>query len=323
VTSLSTYFNFFIALVFILAIASNILSVVYELFAYYVKQRADFLKKAIQDILNDPLIKDVNLTERFYNHPQIDITKKTYRHLPQYISSKNFAQTLVDVICRRYEIQHTKIIRKPNSEGEIIKPELPTDQLLKFKRAISDLPYSDLQILLNGFVSNSQEKLDNLFNVMETWFTEYMNRVTGWYKVMVQKQMFILAIGLTVIFNFDLFHIVSTLLSDKALTAQIASAANNAQPVKIDSIKNDAEWKRAVQKKDSLISELYKLNAPVGWQNIRYELKQTSAKHFWFWVTKILGWLTCAAALSFGAPFWFDLLSNLVNLRKSGVKPLN
>lgn len=35
----------------------------------------------------------------------------------------------------------------------------------------------------------------------------------------------------------------------------------------------------------------------------------------------ILGWLLTAIALSFGAPFWFDLLNKLVNIRAAGKKP--
>ncbi len=34
-----------------------------------------------------------------------------------------------------------------------------------------------------------------------------------------------------------------------------------------------------------------------------------------------LGWLITAAAVSLGAPFWFDLLNKLVNLRAAGKKP--
>ena len=34
-----------------------------------------------------------------------------------------------------------------------------------------------------------------------------------------------------------------------------------------------------------------------------------------------LGWLLTAAALSLGAPFWFDLLNKFINLRGAGQKP--
>jgi hypothetical protein len=35
----------------------------------------------------------------------------------------------------------------------------------------------------------------------------------------------------------------------------------------------------------------------------------------------LLGWLITAGCLSMGAPFWFNLLVQLVNVRRSGVKP--
>lgn len=38
-------------------------------------------------------------------------------------------------------------------------------------------------------------------------------------------------------------------------------------------------------------------------------------------ILKILGWLMTALAISLGAPFWFDLLNKLMNIRSSGRKP--
>jgi hypothetical protein len=40
-----------------------------------------------------------------------------------------------------------------------------------------------------------------------------------------------------------------------------------------------------------------------------------------FWGRRLVGWLLTAIALSLGAPFWFDLLKRLVNVRASGVDP--
>ena len=84
--------------------------------------------------------------------------------MPAYISSKNFAQTLVDVICRKYEIKNSKIIHTEVGEGLLVKPDLPEDQLEKFKIALEDLPYSDLKILLTGFIKNSEQKTREYFN---------------------------------------------------------------------------------------------------------------------------------------------------------------
>lgn len=40
-------------------------------------------------------------------------------------------------------------------------------------------------------------------------------------------------------------------------------------------------------------------------------------------VISILGWFLTAIALSFGAPFWFDLLNKLINIRAAGKKPVD
>jgi hypothetical protein len=55
---------------------------------------------------------------------------------------------------------------------------------------------------------------------------------------------------------------------------------------------------------------------------------QEAAKQYWqcahkqkIKVLQILGWLLTAAALSLGAPFWFDLLNQIINLRGAGAKP--
>jgi hypothetical protein len=44
-------------------------------------------------------------------------------------------------------------------------------------------------------------------------------------------------------------------------------------------------------------------------------------KGFLDWLYKILGLLLTAAAISLGAPFWFDLLGKVVSLRSTGKKP--
>lgn len=35
----------------------------------------------------------------------------------------------------------------------------------------------------------------------------------------------------------------------------------------------------------------------------------------------LLGWLVTGVAIAMGAPFWFDLMSKLMNVRNTGTKP--
>lgn len=85
------------------------------------------------------------------------------------------------------------------------------------------------------------------------------------------------------------------------------------------------------------ITQVQNLNLPIGWVEKSYlepkdgkpiesceyipmdwNLTPLEPHSWWF---KILGWIFTALAISLGAPFWFDLLNKLVNLRGAGKTP--
>lgn len=318
----STYLNILISLVFILALCSILLSIFYELIAYYFKYRAKFLKTVIADVLTKTLPNGkMNLTELLYNHPQIDLTKKTYRHLPSYISSKNFAQTLTETINNKYIRDHTVITNNPLEKASILGvDELSRlDKITLFSRAVESLGYSDLQLFLKGFINNSNGQIDKLHQDIAEWYDEYMNRATGWYKVQVQKRLVFIGFIICICFNMDFFAISKSLIQDKGLAESIAKVAEEYPIVeKIDSIKTDEEYWKYIQKKDSIIQTLYTIKAPIFWYSL-------STKEITEAITlkKILGWAIMTCLMSLGGPFWFDALNKLVNLRKTGIKPSN
>ena len=341
-TNLSFYLDFIIALVFILAICSNIMSVCFEAYAYIFKLRGKFLKNIIEDVLNEPIIKEqVNLAELFYNNPLIDLTKKNYRQVPSYISSSNFAQTLIDILIRRTENKATSVITNiSQGTSTVNKAEPEGDRISQFASGLQNLPHSDLKILLEGFLKNSGNDIVKMSSAIETWYNEYMNRASGWYKMIVQKKMFLFSVVIAIVFNMDFFRVSTSLLSDRELTKEIVKAAEKYKPdskdknllppdtgkvtgnnaLNMDSVM--AKIQQDLAKEKELLNQLYEINAPIGWE-------KENPKHllFWDWVlninwlVKILGFLITALALSFGAPFWFDLLSKLINIRKAGLKP--
>ncbi len=66
---------------------------------------------------------------------------------------------------------------------------------------------------------------------------------------------------------------------------------------------------------------------PVGWNTFlddfdRYwHQKDRLAQVSWFLLTTLIGWILTVGAVSFGAPFWFDLLLKVVNVRSVGKNP--
>lgn len=358
-TELSRYLDFLIALVYTIAIGSVCLSLIYEMLVYYYKYRAKYLKKLIDDVLDDKTL-NLNFSELFYAHPQIDLTKKTYRHLPSYISSRNFSETLISMMIRTYESMDEKFV--PDSKGGqvFIKPEVTTDCVSRFKSAVSKMHYSDLKILLTNFIDSSDGNRDKLVNNISNWFDEYMNRSSGWYKMKSQKRMFVLALVLCISMNIDFFKVSGTLFHDKELSKHIADYAAIhykqqedsmmaiLKPVKTvptdtssanedaQQVNNDIDTINAQYRNDSvraaiqldllrdnfhLIDSLYKGNAPIGWPADGIHKWQDVLRVNIDWLSKLFGFFISAALLAIGAPFWFDLLGKLVNLRKSGQKP--
>jgi len=145
----------------------------------------------------------------------------------------------------------------------------------------------------------------------------------------------------TVVVNADTIVISDSLSQDVAMrNALVAAAGEYAKPTpsapaspqpgvnptplapaslqpgaKIDACKQDQNSPEC--KVERNLAQIKKLGLPVGWNREDPRLMPDTPGG---WVTKIFGWLVTAAALSLGAPFWFDLLNKIMIIR-STVKP--
>jgi hypothetical protein len=75
---------------------------------------------------------------------------------------------------------------------------------------------------------------------------------------------------------------------------------------------------------DSLTRQLSSAHLPLGWKNSFWKDDiegGTTGKTIINIFFVVAGWLIAAGCLSMGAPFWFNLLMKLVNVRRAGVKP--
>jgi len=80
---------------------------------------------------------------------------------------------------------------------------------------------------------------------------------------------------------------------------------------------------------ESIKSFLASNNLPFGWKT-RSELGMDKDASFceliqMYWKEfnkfQLLGWIITTLALTFGAPFWFEIMGKIVNVRNSGLKP--
>ena len=142
-----------------------------------------------------------------------------------------------------------------------------------------------------------------------------MEQVTVWYKKQSQLIIFLLALVVSVLANADTLMIADRLLHDATLRASIVAAAEDTAS------KNPNLPTETIEKKIKFIDkELDKLNLPIGWVS-RDGDAQGIPSDIWGWIIKIVGIALTTVAVSLGAPFWFDLLNKLVNLRSEGKRP--
>jgi len=185
----------------------------------------------------------------------------------------------------------------------------------------------------------------------ESWFNESMDRLGGWYKRKAQILAFLIGLVLATALNVDSVALIDHLWKEPAVREALAAnatefAKENSEiptvPAEGDGITNAVEYFSA---------QFDGLNIPLGWtyesvslepnqtcwiipvgRNVIWGLKDRSAPNQCQkisnlpidtaeWSFKILGIIASAAAAAQGAPFWFDILNKVVNVRGSGANP--
>ncbi len=174
----------------------------------------------------------------------------------------------------------------------------------------------ETRLHLCSLLKDSGENIDEFKVELESWFKHTMARSIGWYKKKISYLTFVVGLIIAINFNVDTIYIAKELKENtakrEALMVQVEDYhRNNTNQAAIDTIRNGTaldstqidKLSQEVSKNSSLINE--SLSLP-HYDN--YKKNPLSA---------ILGWILTAIAISFGAPFWFDLLNKLMQLRSS------
>jgi len=185
----------------------------------------------------------------------------------------------------------------------------------------------------------------------ETWFNESMDRLSGWYKRKSQVLAFVIGLVFAIALNVDSVALVDHLWKEPAVRdALVANATEFANKnSEIPTVPaNGNGFTNAV---DYFNAQFQGLNIPLGWESEVVILEPTQTcqiipggqNYVWGfkgnlpanecqkisnapidaagWSVKVLGIIFSAAAAAQGAPFWFDILKKVVNIRGTGAKP--
>jgi len=164
---------------------------------------------------------------------------------------------------------------------------------------------------------------------VEDWFDHEMDRVSGWYTRWAQWIMVAVAFAVAISFNLSAVTIGKALWNDPTLRAQAAAvaeqqvgAASTSMSTSTTATTGPGSATPSAPSTPSTVvtappaaDTLREIGLPFGWSSAAWPgLKGYLALH-------LLGIVLVAIAGSFGAPFWFDALNKLVNLRTTGRPP--
>ncbi|RAM49325.1 MAG: hypothetical protein C6Y22_23555 [Hapalosiphonaceae cyanobacterium JJU2] len=199
--------------------------------------------------------------------------------------------------------------------------------------AIENLPPSvveNLSVLAKraqGRVKTTEEGINALRLEIENTFNSSMERASGVYRRNAKGTAIIIGLAIAITANADALHMVSRLSKDSALRDTITNSAGELalrnSNATVD-LKYDLE-----QLRNEADQALTNISLPIGWNdaNLQQQIKWTHQSKQTFPYFKILamipGWILSGIAIAMGAPFWFDLLSKIVNVRNAGSRPNN
>lgn len=346
-----------IGLVFVYLLLSLICSSLNEGLESLLRNRANDLEAGIRNLLGDkpgswwasflPWINSIEkapITLAFYRHPLIRGLVRSEKRLPTYIPAREFALAVMDLAVKDGALIHGAT----NNPEKSVLTTIPFVDNLNGSALPEHLKES-IGALVRAAAGDARQARVNI----ENWFNNSMERVSGWYKSRTQKILFAIGVVVTIWVNADSLAIYQNLTHSKNLqavvtAAQSAAGQGSAAAVVGGGTAPGTGGRGPSEQISSALNQLNTLDIGVGWAK---ESEQKAQKgtvdagklppsffgeggcgqekgpcdhpigwSFYLLYVHAAGWLITAAAISLGAPFWFDVLNRFITVR-STVKP--
>jgi len=322
-----------IGLSFVFFIFSLICSAVTEWIATKFQWRARMLEAAIENLFSgdeSPTKAGKLLAKEFWNHPLIQSLqrpkgvnllqsprKETNTEAnktapaarakakilrPSYIPSRTFVLAVLDIGA------HAHLEKKKAGTAQHGGEQALDRAKVSLLESINGIDNDAMRNALLTLYRDADGKVEHFRKAGEQWFDDSMERVSGWYKRYAKKVLWITALAVVITLNVDTLQIGQTLWRDDATRAVLVSQAQQAT--------------QQGPEQTNASNAVKALPVPIGWKLFDtgtgpQQIPNTAVSI----LAKILGLLLSAAALTLGAPFWFDLLSKVVRVRGTGAPP--
>ncbi|MCP4142169.1 MAG: hypothetical protein GY755_18145 [Chloroflexi bacterium] len=285
---------------------------VQDIISDWLNRRARFLEKSILEMFQG----EQDLVDLFYEQPVIKAFYKKNRKgkprknilgrlkKPDYIPNEAFAEALFEMF-----------VNLGTEEGVLQEDTISLERIIQKTEEMAeknkDLGYFIRRLLPDFDEKKSIAKLRKTHNQVaefktnaENWFDASMTKASFWYKEHAKTLAFFIGLGLAITFNVDSIRITEQLWREPTLRQSLIAQAQ---------VADENTGAKSVEELETYYQDLH---LPVGWGT-----ENMPANWFdWAWAVKALGFAITALAAMQGAPFWFDILKNLLKLKGGSKK---
>ena len=271
-----------VGLIFFYLLLSLVVSSVQEWITSLFGIRSKNLYKGIQRFVGN------DYAQKIYQHPLVRNLSEDGKR-PSYIDPETLSKALLAVVAEEQKLKLS---------------ELSIQQVRDMLKNIDGS--HPLYGILDGLLEETDKTVNDLKKRLAEWFDEGMVRISGWYNRRIRWMILLQATVVTVGLNASTIHIAEKLWTDDALRTQLAQQARE-YPENEDGQEQQTQDEQLNQDWERLKS------FPIGWnknedkENIPLACAKT-----------VFGWFLTIMAVSLGAPFWFDLLKKVANIKGSG-----
>lgn len=323
-----------ISLVVVYFLMSTLVSFLNEFIAMVINSRGKILEKSLKHLFvedeeeGDALVAKI-YQSKFVNNlaAKFSIAARLNKK-PSYIATENFTSALID------EIQKVGVKKSYAHTFDGLKKKIDAlkDSFIKTK----------LEEIVIELEETQHANITTLKKRISEWFDSYMLTVTEVYKNYVRVWIFSISFFVVFSMNIDSLVLIEYFFENKEKRELMVSFAEKAKENDYaipDSIKGE-EREEAIRKaKSKLMKDFNAFDLPYGWikkakdttkakvanvekdgminRTLKHEQQILNNPVQSSYFTKFLGLLMTTVSLTLGAPFWYQLMMNLLALRKS------
>ncbi len=306
-------------LIFILVLFTLLASAIQELIANYISLRGVMLMKTIQHIL-EPQLKGKR-GEVYNKFTESLAFKQMCRP-----SSSSLYGRMLDWVEEKVRVLfgYGGIGGAVEGPPSFVSAENFAEVLKTIKWApenIDSIPPGPLRDFVEDLAKQGEEKAQAKIEALKRWYDEVMNATSNWYRRQAQFILIFIGFALAAAFNIDLIKIGRSLSENDALRTQLYSDMEKWMAERADTyfdengqvregilVKKNGENIIVVDPRLKQDIQSGALNQLIG--------RPIEADHWTDYLLAFGSWLLTAIFISFGAPFWFDLLRKLVRVAK-------